>query len=213
MPRPAHRPEILKQQAEAYRRLRNTLRYLLGASTASRIRARLAPAEMPELERWVLHRLAELDAKVREAGDDFDFHALFTELHNFCAVDLSAFYFDIRKDALYCDRPDACAAARPHRARRGVLVPHRLAGADPLLHRRGGLARARHGRRRGERASARLPTLPAEAGGRGAGGEMGARSATSAASSPARWNWHAPRRRSAPACRRCWQVSSASGSC
>jgi hypothetical protein len=61
---------------------------------------------MPELERWILHRLAELDETVRRAVDEFDFGTLFTAVHNFCAVDLSAFYFDIRKDALYCDRPD-----------------------------------------------------------------------------------------------------------
>jgi isoleucyl-tRNA synthetase len=61
---------------------------------------------MPELERWVLHRLAELDKLVRQAVEDFDFHAMFTALHNFCAVDLSAFYFDIRKDRLYCDSAD-----------------------------------------------------------------------------------------------------------
>ena len=67
---------------------------------------------MPELERWVLHRLAELDATFRAGrSTTIDFHRSSTELHNFCATDLSAFYFDIRKDALYCDRPDACAAA------------------------------------------------------------------------------------------------------
>ncbi len=72
---------------------------------------------MPELERWVLHRLWQLDRLVRKCIDDFDFHTLFTELHNFCAVDLSAFYFDIRKDVLYCD-----AAASPRRrAARTVL--------------------------------------------------------------------------------------------
>jgi hypothetical protein len=59
--------------------------------------------DMPELERWVLNRLAELDVVFRQAVDDFDFHTIATELHNFCAVDLSAFYFDIRKDAIYCD--------------------------------------------------------------------------------------------------------------
>jgi isoleucyl-tRNA synthetase len=58
---------------------------------------------MPELERWVLHRLAELDGLVRRCTDEFDFHTMFTALHNFCAVDLSAFWFDVRKDALYCD--------------------------------------------------------------------------------------------------------------
>jgi len=99
-------PEILKHQAEIYRRFRNTLRYLLGALDGFAPSERLAVSEMPELERWVLHRLAELDEQVRRAVDDFDFHTLFTQLHTFCAVDLSAFYFDIRKDALYCDRPD-----------------------------------------------------------------------------------------------------------
>ena len=64
---------------------------------------RVAPENMPELERWVLHRLAELDALVRERTEAYDFHTIFTNLHNFCAVDLSAFYFDVRKDALYCE--------------------------------------------------------------------------------------------------------------
>jgi isoleucyl-tRNA synthetase len=100
-------PEILKYQADAYRRLRNTLRYLLG-NLAGFSSAEQVPAEsMPELERFVLHRLAELDALVRRSAEAYDFHTMFTALHNFCAVDLSAFYFDIRKDALYCDRPDA----------------------------------------------------------------------------------------------------------
>jgi isoleucyl-tRNA synthetase len=67
---------------------------------------RMPPAAMPPLERWVLHRLAELDLVVRKSIADFDFHTIYTELHSFCAVDLSAFYFDIRKDSLYCDRPD-----------------------------------------------------------------------------------------------------------
>ena len=99
-------PEILKRFGDTYRRLRNTLRYLLGALDGYAPAEAAAPAEMPELERWVLHRLAELDRLVRQAIEDFDFHALFTALHNFCAVDLSAFYFDIRKDRLYCDAPD-----------------------------------------------------------------------------------------------------------
>src|SRR5439155_12256261 len=61
---------------------------------------------MPELECWVLHRLAELDELVRRSVEAFDLHGMFQALHNFCAVDLSAFYFDIRKDWLYCDAPD-----------------------------------------------------------------------------------------------------------
>jgi isoleucyl-tRNA synthetase len=109
--------EILKGQADAYRRLRNTLRYLLGNLQGFSEAERLAYAEMPELERWVLHRLAELDRLVRQASKDFDFPRLYGALHHFCAVDLSAFYLDVRKDSLYCDRPDS----RRRRAARTVL--------------------------------------------------------------------------------------------
>ncbi len=96
-------PEIIKRLVDMYRRLRNTLRYLLGNLDGYDAAERVAPAEMPELERWVLHRLWELDGLVRKGCNDYDFHRLFRELHDFCAVDLSAFYFDIRKDSLYCD--------------------------------------------------------------------------------------------------------------
>ena len=99
-------PEILKHLGDAYRRLRNTLRYLLGALSGFSPEEAVPAAGMPELDRWVLHRLAEIDRAVHEALADYDFHALFTTLHNFCAVDLSAFYFDIRKDRLYCDAVD-----------------------------------------------------------------------------------------------------------
>jgi isoleucyl-tRNA synthetase len=100
-------PDILKQNADAYRRFRNTLRYLLGSLHGFDGRERLAVEEMPELERWVLHRLSQLDDQLRLACADFQFHPFFAELHTFCAVDLSAFYFDVRKDSLYCDPPDA----------------------------------------------------------------------------------------------------------
>jgi isoleucyl-tRNA synthetase len=111
-------PEILKHQAEAYRRLRNTLRYLLGSLDGYSAAEKVEPKDMPELERWVLHRLSELDALFRPAVDDYDFHKIATELHNFCAVDLSAFYFDIRKDSIYCD-----AASSPRRrAARTVMA-------------------------------------------------------------------------------------------
>jgi len=62
---------------------------------------------MPELERWVLHRLVEIGDGLTAACADYQFHGWFTELHNFCAIDLSAFYFDVRKDALYCDAADS----------------------------------------------------------------------------------------------------------
>ena len=98
--------EILRYHVDAYRRLRNTLRFLIGNLAGYSDAEELPVEEMPELERWVLHRLSELDEQVRRGCDDFDFHAIYQALHNFCAVDLSAFYLDIRKDSLYCDRPD-----------------------------------------------------------------------------------------------------------
>jgi isoleucyl-tRNA synthetase len=98
-------PEILKRHTDAYRRLRNTLRYLLGALDGYSAAEEVGIELMPELERWLLHRLAELDELVRRSADTLDFHAMFSALHNFCATDLSAFYFDIRKDRLYCDAP------------------------------------------------------------------------------------------------------------
>ncbi len=110
-------PNILKQMGDLYRRLRNTLRYLLGNLAGFSAAERIAVQEMPELERWVLHRLWELDKRVRAACDGYDFHGLFNELHNFCAVDLSALYFDIRKDVLYCDATDSLR----RRAARTVL--------------------------------------------------------------------------------------------
>jgi isoleucyl-tRNA synthetase len=109
--------EILAGQADAYRRLRNTLRFLLGNLADFSEVERLPHAEMPELERWVLHRLVELDRLVREANENFDFPRLYSALHNFCATDLSAFYFDVRKDSLYCDRTDSTR----RRAARTVL--------------------------------------------------------------------------------------------
>jgi isoleucyl-tRNA synthetase len=110
-------PEILKQQAELYRRLRNTLRWLLGSLAGFTEAERVPTAEMPELERWVLHRLTELDARIRAAVESYDWIGVYPELHAFCATDLSAFYFDVRKDAIYCDRPDSLR----RRAARTVL--------------------------------------------------------------------------------------------
>jgi len=100
-------PEILKYQTETYRRLRNTLRYLLGALAGFSDSERVETESMPELERYILHRLAELDALMRASLADFNFHGFFSQLHNFCTNDLSAFYFDVRKDSLYCDRADS----------------------------------------------------------------------------------------------------------
>jgi isoleucyl-tRNA synthetase len=99
--------DILKQTGDLYRRFRNTLRYLLGALNGMSDAERLPVDEMPELERWVLHRLHEMDAVIHDDLAKFDVSHLLTTLHNFCNTDLSAFYFDIRKDSLYCDRADS----------------------------------------------------------------------------------------------------------
>jgi isoleucyl-tRNA synthetase len=96
-------PEILKGTVETYRKLRNTLRWMLGSLAHFHEEERVAPQKMPELERLMLHRLAELDRHVRQAYADFDYKRIFAALNVFMTVDLSAFYFDIRKDTLYCD--------------------------------------------------------------------------------------------------------------
>jgi isoleucyl-tRNA synthetase len=96
-------PEILKTTVDTYRKLRNTLRWMLGNLAHLDTTDRIAPEAMPELERLMLHRLAELDPLIRQAYADFDYKRIFAVLNAFMTVDLSAFYFDIRKDALYCD--------------------------------------------------------------------------------------------------------------
>jgi len=96
-------PEILKGVADSYRRLRNTMRFMLGSLADFTEADRVPPEDMPELEKWVLHRLAELDAHVRTGYRAFDFQGVFQAIFTFATSDLSAFYFDIRKDALYCD--------------------------------------------------------------------------------------------------------------
>ncbi|WP_187430007.1 Isoleucine--tRNA ligase [Roseobacter fucihabitans] len=95
--------EILKGVSDSYRRLRNTMRYMLGSLNDFSEADRVDPSDMPELERWVLHRLAELDKTVREGYARFDFQGVFQAVFTFATVDLSAFYFDVRKDVLYCD--------------------------------------------------------------------------------------------------------------
>ncbi|MEM6638162.1 MAG: isoleucine--tRNA ligase [Pseudomonadota bacterium] len=117
-------PEILKGVADSYRRLRNSMRFILGNLAGFEEHHRVAHADMPELERWVLHRVAELDQVVRQGYDRYDFQGVFSQLFNFATVDLSAFYFDIRKDALYCDAEDSV----PRRACQTVLdiLFHRL---------------------------------------------------------------------------------------
>ena len=95
--------DIIKANVESYRRLRNTIRFMLANLAGFNEAERLPPGQMPELERYMLARLAELDETVRKAYAGFDFGLVHSTLFTFLTNDLSAFYFDIRKDALYCD--------------------------------------------------------------------------------------------------------------
>ncbi len=97
---------ILQTNIDAYRKLRNTIRWMLG-TLAHDDGAEVPLDEMPELERLMLHRLAELDELVRSGFDAFEFKRITRALLDFMVVELSAFYFDIRKDALYCDAPSS----------------------------------------------------------------------------------------------------------
>ncbi len=97
--------EILSGVSDQYRKLRNTLRYLLGALDGFDEAERVAVADMPELERYVLHLLADMDGKLDQAVKDFDFNSYVKLITEFANNDLSAFFFDIRKDCLYCDAP------------------------------------------------------------------------------------------------------------
>lgn len=95
--------EILKYQQDIYRRYRNTLRYLLGALDQYKGDSKTSYESLPILEKWVLHRLYELQQIYVSAVENYSFQAFYHQLHGFCSSDLSAFYFDIRKDTLYCD--------------------------------------------------------------------------------------------------------------
>jgi isoleucyl-tRNA synthetase len=106
--------DILKANVEAYRRLRNTIRFLLANLAGFDEKERIGVEKMPELERFMLAKLAELDVQVREGYAAFDFNRVTATLFNFCTNEVSAFYFDIRKDVLYCD---AARAARRRAAR------------------------------------------------------------------------------------------------
>ena len=99
--------EILDRLADAYRRMRNTFRFLLGnLGDFDPTRDRQSSARLEEVDRWILDRLARLIARVRRAYEEYEFHTVFHSVHNFCAVDLSALYLDVIKDRLYTSLPD-----------------------------------------------------------------------------------------------------------
>jgi len=124
--------EILSGVADQYRKLRNTFRYLLGALDGFSEDERVAVADMPELERYVLHLLAEMDAKLKQAVADFDFNTYVRLISDFANNDLSAFFFDIRKDSLYCDAPDS-AKRRAYRTVLDTLFHALVRYAAPVL--------------------------------------------------------------------------------
>ncbi|MGE5395974.1 MAG: isoleucine--tRNA ligase [Chitinophagales bacterium] len=101
---------IMKQSAEAYRKIRNTCRFVLGnLYDFDPERDRVAPADMSELDRWALLKLVRLVKRVTKAYENYEFHVVYHSIHNFCTIDTSAIYFDIIKDILYCDAPDSQA--------------------------------------------------------------------------------------------------------
>jgi isoleucyl-tRNA synthetase len=101
---------ILDQHADSYRKIRNTFRYLLGNLNDNFEEINLEKinlSELPKLEQFMLHKIYSLNENFKNYFNNYDFHNLYKELLNFCTVDLSAFYFDIRKDSLYCDSKDS----------------------------------------------------------------------------------------------------------
>ena len=100
-------PEILRQLSDAYRRIRNTARFILGNLNDFSPETDQVPyQELEEIDRWALDQLVVLSGKVKKAYRDYEFHVVYHNIHHFCAVDLGGFYLDVLKDRLYCDQPN-----------------------------------------------------------------------------------------------------------
>jgi len=124
--------DILKSITESYRKVRNAFRFALGNLGPHNPDRAIEAKDLPELERWVLHRLAVLDAEMRTDYETYQFRQAFMRLFDFINLDLSAFYFDIRKDVLYCDHPDS-HAARSARTVLGILLDTLATWLAPIL--------------------------------------------------------------------------------
>jgi isoleucyl-tRNA synthetase len=124
--------EIMGSAVDAYRKMRNTIRYLLGALAGMTPAERLPTEKMPELERYMLHRVGEIDAAVREGYEAFDFKGVWRAVFDFTTLDLSAFYLDIRKDSLYCDHPSS-ARRRAARTVMEILFDRLTVWIAPVL--------------------------------------------------------------------------------
>ena len=115
--------DILKQMSEVYRRIRNTCRYILGNVSDFNPKTDSVPFEkMPEIDRWALMKLQKLLQKVVEAYADYEFHTLYHAIHNFCAVDMSAFYLDVLKDRLYTSGPSSLERRSAQTAMYEILI-------------------------------------------------------------------------------------------
>ncbi|KQM47171.1 isoleucine--tRNA ligase [Sphingomonas sp. Leaf208] len=124
--------EVLATASDAYRKLRNTFRYMLGALEDFDESERVAVSDMPELERYVLHRLGMIDTELRQAAEAYEFNRYTRLLTDFANEDLSAFFFDIRKDSLYCDATDDIKR-RSYRTVLDVLFHALVRYAAPVL--------------------------------------------------------------------------------
>jgi len=123
---------ILKAQTDSYRRIRNTFRYLIGNLDGFNQSEKINTDEFPELEQYIMHRLWEIDQVIQECVKTFNFHLMFTTLLNFCSNDLSAFYFDIRKDVIYCD-PITSIKRRSSRTLLDIIYNHLIRWLAPSL--------------------------------------------------------------------------------
>jgi len=129
--------EVLATTSDAYRKLRNSFRYMLGALDGFCEEERVPVGDMPELERYVLHLLSALDIELRAAAEAYEFNRYARALTDFANADLSAFYFDIRKDVLYCDvgpaRPEGSQTRRAYRSALDLLFHALVRYAAPIL--------------------------------------------------------------------------------
>ncbi len=124
--------EIMGSSVDAYRKIRNTIRYLIGALGGIAEAERLPVEKMPELERYMLHLVAALDDEVRAGYEAFDFKGVWRKVFDFCTLDLSAFYLDIRKDSLYCDHAEE-DRRRAARTVMDIVFDHLTAWISPIL--------------------------------------------------------------------------------
>ena len=124
--------EILKGVADQYRKLRNSFRYLLGALDGFTEAERSAKVEMPDLEKYILYKLFHLEVSLQNAIDEYDFNSYVRDLIDFCNEDLSALFFDVRKDRLYCDDPKSPQRIA-YRQVLDILFEHLIRYAAPVI--------------------------------------------------------------------------------